>query len=280
MGSVDLHVHSTASDGELPPVEVVERASSAGVTVLSITDHDTISGVPTAAEAGGELGVRVVSGCEFSVRAGWGELHLLAYFLPLDSADLEFFLSDQRQKRERRAEEIVRCLRDAGVTVSLEDVRRHAQGGVFGRPHVARALVELGVVADVQEAFDRYLGAGRRCCVPKVLPTVEEVVQLVRASGGVTSAAHLKHRATRNAVDELKTSGVDALEAIHPSHDESTGRRIRNLAGAAGLLLSGGTDWHGDDHVAAGRGQLGSAAVPIEWFEELEALSGSRTFGR
>lgn len=277
MPGIDLHVHSNASDGEHPPAEVVGRAQAAGLGVIALTDHDTLAGVPAAVAAGAAPGVRVIAGCEFSVQAPWGELHLLAYFLPADAPTLERFLADQRAKRERRAGTIVQKLHAAGVTVSLDEVLAEANGGAVGRPHVARALVAKGAVADVPAAFDRYLGTGRPAYVPKELPTVAAVTALVRRLGGVTSAAHLGPRATRRGLERLKREGVDGVEARHPAHDDVVRRRIEQLAATLGLLPTGGTDWHGTRSATEpDRAPLGTITVPETWLAALEGLHAER----
>jgi predicted metal-dependent phosphoesterase TrpH len=273
----DLHVHSTASDGTRAPADVARRAAAAGLGTIALTDHDTVAGVDEARAAGQDLGLRVIAGCEFSVRAPWGELHLLAYFLPVDRPELAAFLTAQRAQRADRMREIVRRLRGAGVALTLEEVGEEAGGGALGRPHAARRLVARGVVADVDEAFERYLGNGRPAYVPKVLPPLAEVTVLVRAFGGVTSAAHLKERARRATARQLRRAGVDALEVRHPSHDAAAQERIAALAKALGLLRSGGTDWHGEAEMAAeGRAPLGAITVPGEWVDELERLHRTR----
>jgi predicted metal-dependent phosphoesterase TrpH len=167
---VDLHVHTTASDGERAPADVVARAAAAGLAAIAITDHDTVAGVDEAEAAGASRGVRVVAGCEFSVDAGWGEMHLLGYFLPVTSPELATFLSSARADRERRAREMVEKLVTAGVKIDDQMVLTAAAGGAVGRPHVARALLEMGAVRSLDEAFDRYLGRGRAAYVDKRLP--------------------------------------------------------------------------------------------------------------
>jgi predicted metal-dependent phosphoesterase TrpH len=274
--AADLHVHSSASDGTHPPADVVRLAAAAGLNVIALTDHDTVAGVIEARAAGADLGVRVVAGCEFSVAAPWGELHLLAYFLPTGRPELVTFLDAQRGQRTTRMREIVRRLRGAGVTLTLEQVGEEAGSGALGRPHAARTLVARGVVADVGEAFDRYLRRGRPAYVPKVLPALSEVTGLVRSLGGVTSAAHLKERATRAALRRLQRDGVDAVEVRHPSHEPALQERIGSLAGALGLLRTGGTDWHGEAEVAEGRAALGAITVPEAWVDELEQLHRTR----
>src|SRR5260221_177545 len=147
---VDLHCHSTASDGECVPAEVARRARQAGLTAIALTDHDTTDGVAAAAAEGEPLGVRVVPGCEFSVKAPWGELHLLGYFLPVGEAHLEAFLRETRAARRRRGEQIVAKLQQLGVPIALDDVDAQAKGGAVGRPHVARALVEWDASDDIR----------------------------------------------------------------------------------------------------------------------------------
>jgi predicted metal-dependent phosphoesterase TrpH len=264
-------VHSTASDGELPPEAVVERAAAAGLAAIALTDHDTVAGVPAAFDAGRRLGLRVVGGCEFSVAAPWGEMHVLGYFLPSDSAELEMFLVRCRTDRERRGRAMVDRLHRIGVDVTEADVLAEADGGAIGRPHVARALVRRGYVASVGDAFDRYLGRGRPGFVDKALPTFKAVADLVHQVGGVVSAAHLKDRGTRAVLLQLQADGLDAIETRHPSHDPEIRARLTDLALSLKLLRSGGSDWHGDPEGDETHGALGSQEVPLEWLERLEA---------
>jgi len=276
--AVDLHVHSTASDGEASPAEVVRRAEAIGLTAIALTDHDTLAG---AAQLDREDHVvRVIPGCEFSVEAPWGEMHLLGYFLPVDDPDLSVFLSRQRERRDARGNEIVEQLKRLGLAISYEDVQAVSQGAALGRPHVARALVARRQVVDVNMAFERYLRDGRPAFVPKVLSPVAEVIALVRQVGGVTAAAHLKERATADTLRSLAEQGMDAVEVIHPSHDARTQRRITGAATAAGLLPTGGSDWHGDRQSQGDRGALGSMAVPAAWLSALEDLHTRRARSR
>ncbi len=276
MGSIDLHVHSTASDGECPPAEVVQRAQAAGLTTIALTDHDTLAGLEAAVQEGEARGVRVIAGCEFSVAADWGEMHLLAYFLPVGDDGLNAFLAGQRDGRRRRAERIVERLNGAGAAVTLEAVLRESRGEAVGRPHVARALVNGGVVPDVDTAFRKYLGWRQPAFVPKELPPLTDVTALVRKVGGVTSAAHLRDRASRNSLRRLREAGVDGVEVHHPVHDEVRAQRIERLAGELGMLPTGGTDWHGDDVAMPNRAPLGSLTVPEPWLTALEELHEQR----
>jgi predicted metal-dependent phosphoesterase TrpH len=267
---VDLHCHSTASDGQYAPAEVARRARAAGLAAIALTDHDTTDGVPEATRAGEALGVRIVAGCEFSVGAPWGELHLLAYFLPPGDPRLEQFLVGTRTARQRRAEQIVGHLRRLGLPIELADVERVANGGALGRPHVARVLVQRGASADIGDAFARYLGRGRPAYVEKPLPTLDQVAELVHAVGGIAVAAHLGTHGTEAQIRLFQAQGLDGLEVRHPSHPPHTERRLTALAQRLGLAISGGSDWHGDTELGDSHAPLGGIDVPLEWLEQLE----------
>lgn len=268
---IDLHCHSRASDGLLAPSEVVEAARNAGLAAIALTDHDTTAGLDEARAAGARHGVEVVGGCEFSVATSWGEMHLLGYFLTPGDAAIEEFLVRARDDRARRVREILSRLGGIGIRVSLDDVARECGGDAFGRPHVARALLRLGRVRTVQEAFDLYLGRGRPAFVEKNLPPCRDVVALVHARGGVLSAAHLKTRATEAHARELRDDGVDALETRHPSHSPDIRALVTDLAFAFGFARSGGSDWHGESDPMGTHAPLGSQHVPDEWLTLLRA---------
>jgi predicted metal-dependent phosphoesterase TrpH len=211
-----------------------------------------------------------VSGCEFSVKAPWGELHLLAYFLPPGDARLGEFLAGTRVARQRRAEQIVAHLRRLGVAIELGDVVRVADGGALGRPHVARVLVQRGVCYDMNDAFARYLGRGRPAYVEKPLPTLSQVAELVHAVGGVAVAAHLGDHGTEGQIRQFHEQGLDGLEVRHPSHSPGTERRLTGIAQRLGMAISGGSDWHGDQELGDSHAPLGGMEVPLEWLEKLE----------
>ncbi len=263
-------MHSTASDGECAPAAVAARAAGLGLAAIALTDHDSVAGVAEARREGDRLGVRVIGGCEFSVAAPWGEMHLLAYFLDADSPGLEAFLAATRARRLLRAEEIVRRLNAMGVTISVEDVLAESGGGAVGRPHVGRALIKRGAVRGLNEAFDRYIGRGRQGYVPKVLPTLGEVCDLVHGANGLTSAAHLKDRGNRSSLKKFKDAGLDAVETRHPSHHPEQRAALTDLALELGLLRTGGSDWHGDGLAGESHGTMGSQSVPAEWLALLE----------
>jgi predicted metal-dependent phosphoesterase TrpH len=275
-GAVDLHLHSTASDGAASPGAVIRCAAAVDLAAIALTDHDTLAGIAEATTEGAAAGVQVVAGCEFSVKAWWGELHLLGYFLPHGHAELDDFLAGQRRNRESRAEEIVDRLGRLGAPVSLASVQRHAGAASVGRPHVARALVEAEQVTTVNEAFDRYLADGRPAYVAKTLPELKTVTALVRRLGGVTSAAHLKEHAARKTLVRLREAGVDAVEVLHPAHDDGTVARLEAWADQLALLKSGGSDWHGEEGALHPRRSLGALRVPRQWLDDLRRLHERR----
>ncbi len=265
-----------ASDGLLSPAEVVARAAAAGLEAIALTDHDTLDGVTEACAAGERLGVRTIGGCEFSVAAPWGELHLLGYFLHPEMTAVESFLTRCREDRLRRVGAMVRALGHLGVPLSEEKIRAEAGTAALGRPHVARALVSMGVVSSVEEAFQKYLGRGRPACIDKRLPALDEVTTLLHEVGALAVAAHLGQRATRAAMVHLKAHGVDGIEAAHPSHSPEVRQRIERCSTELGLLVSGGSDWHGDGPGAGGHALIGSQDVPRAW---LDAMDRARDTG-
>lgn len=267
---IDLHCHSTASDGMLAPADVVRHAAEVGITTLALTDHDTTAGVAEAMETGLAVGVNVIGACEFSVQVRWGEMHLLGYFLPVGNSRLEDFLVHAREGRDRRARAMVSRLTGLGLRIDFDDIRRIAQGGAVGRPHVARALLAVGHVTTIQQAFDRYIGTGRPAFVDKELPPLRDVADLVHAVGGIVSAAHLKRHGTPTELALLRDHGLDAVETRHPSHDGETRATITEAAQALDLGRSGGSDWHGEMDTIGTHARLGSQDVPDEWLPPLE----------
>lgn len=244
---------------------------------MALTDHDTVAGVPEAVAEGERVGLRVISGCEFSVAAPWGEMHLLGYFLPTGNDEVEAFLVGCRNHRLTRAGKIVAALQAWGVDISLDEVVAAADGGAIGRPHVARVLVRHGTVESLDEAFNLYLGRGRPAYQDKVLPPLAEVAALVHRHGGIVSAAHLRDRATRSTLLAFKEQGLDGLEVLHPSHPPELKPRLAALADRLGLVPTGGSDWHGGVGADNARSAPGSEPVPLAWLEAMEARRPERS---
>jgi hypothetical protein len=246
--SVDLHSHSTRSDGALTPTELVEHAAAAGVEVLGLTDHDTMAGVEEAMAAGARLGVEVVPGIELSVRVPAGTFHLLGWFRTPAPEPLQSRLDEIGAGRDRRNRRMVERLAELGVPVAWEDVARRAAGRI-GRPHIADALVAAGWARDREDAFARWVGSDAPAYLPTGTVGPEDAVRLLKESGGATSIAHPP--LLRLAGDELDDllrrvadAGLDALEAHRGDQDEPLQHEIAALAARHGLLVSGGSDFH------------------------------------
>jgi predicted metal-dependent phosphoesterase TrpH len=242
---VDLHTHSTASDGLLAPEELVRRAHAAGVTVLALTDHDTTAGVAAARAAGERLGVEVIAGVEINTDLPSGDAHVLGYFVSDSDPVFLARLAERRTAREARGRRMVQQLQAIGVPITWAQVRAHADGAV-GRPHVAAALIDLGLVASVQEAFDRYLNRGMPGYVPRDPFTPAEAVALIRSGGGVASLAHPKEIPNlEGLLAALLPSGLAGLEVYYGPYTTATVGQLRALADRFGLIPTGGSDYHG-----------------------------------
>jgi predicted metal-dependent phosphoesterase TrpH len=254
----------------VPPGDVARRGREAGLAAIALTDHDTLDGVAVATAAGAALGLRVICGCEFSVKASWGEMHVLGYFLRAGHARLEAFLRETREARRRRGVQMVERLQRLGIAIDVADVTAQAGGGAVGRPHVARALVARGAAAHLQDAFSRFLGRGKAGYVEKPLPEFEIVAELVHEVGGVTVAAHVGDRGSEAQLRQFKARGLDGVEVRHPRHSAAIEARLTRLAAQLDLAVSGGSDWHGDGDAGDTHAPLGGLRVPAEWLAALE----------
>ena len=260
---VDLHTHSTASDGARPAADVVREAQRAGLAGVALTDHDTLDGLAEAREAGRALGVRVIAGVELSAVEGDVETHVLGLHLA-DTAALESRLAELRTMRLSRAERIVRRLNELGVRIAFDDVMCQAAGGAIGRPHIARALVSDGWATDLRDAFDRYLGNGRPAFVAKDRLPVKDAIAMIHAAGGLAILAHPGQTGTRERIEALAADGLDGVEVRHPGHSAEDIARLGALVDHFGLTPSGGSDWHGG---VEGNRVIGMMNVPAAWLE-------------
>lgn len=260
---VDLHAHSTASDGAKRPSAAVEAAHAAGLAAFALTDHDTLAGIPEAQEAADACGLRLIAGVELSVHQGVDEVHLLGLHIR-DVAALQGRLELYRDRRRTRAERIVEQLNAAGLPVTMDAVLAAADGGAIGRPHVARALVAAGLVRDVREAFDKWLAAGRPAYVDKERLDIAEGIRLIHDAGGIAVYAHPGPEGRRETIEPLVAAGLDGIEVRHPSHSREDELRLAALAGFFGLVVSGGSDWHG---AMQGGRVLGAMQIPMAWLE-------------
>ena len=271
-GLVDLHVHSTASDGARLPADVVQEAKRVGLAAIALTDHDTVAGIAEASAAGAALGLRVVPGVELSAVEGDVETHILGLHLS-DTRALEAALVSLRDMRRTRAERIVQRLNELGVRIALPAVLEQAAGGAIGRPHIARAMIAEGWAVDFRDAFDRYLGNGKAAFVPKDRLPVSEAIQLIHRAGGLAVLAHPGSAGTRERVEAFVGQGIDGLEVRHPSHTPEDVARLSALVEHFGLVPSGGSDWHGSGD---GPRTLGAMRVPGEWLNRQDGRVRAR----
>jgi predicted metal-dependent phosphoesterase TrpH len=271
-GFVDLHVHSTASDGSRLPADVVDAAKRAGLSAIALTDHDTVAGIDDATRAGQALGVRVVPGIELSAVEGDVETHILGLHLS-DTREMEATLGALRDMRRTRADRIVRRLNELGVRVSFDAVLEQAAGGAIGRPHVARAMIAEGWAVDFRDAFDRYLGNGRPAYVAKERLAVADAIGLIHRAGGLAVIAHPAQGGTRERIEAFVNEGIDGVEVRHPSHSSEDVARLGALVDHFGLVPSGGSDWHG---ASDGARTLGMMRVPSEWLERQDGRVRAR----
>ena len=264
---VDLHAHSTASDGAHAPVVAVETAHRAGLAAFALTDHDTLAGIPEAQRTADALGLRLVPGVEMSVHQGAIEVHLLGLHIR-DVSALQGRLEIYRDHRTARAREIVTRLNAIEVAVTVDAVLEAAAGGAVGRPHVAKALIAGGFVKDSREAFDRYLAAGKPAFVEKERLDIAEGIAIIHEAGGIAVIAHPGPEGRRERIEPLVALGLDGLEVRHPSHSGEDIKRLTALTDFFGLVPSGGSDWHG---ATQGTRVLGAMQVPISWLEAQDA---------
>lgn len=269
---VDLHSHSTASDGSRSPRAVVAAARAAGLSAIALTDHDTMAGIDEATDAGRQLGVRVVPGVELSAIDGDREVHVLGLHIERAAA-LETMLREFRESRHVRAEQIVAKLNALAIPITFDAVLAQAAGGAIGRPHIARALIAEGWARDSRDAFDRYLGAGKPAYVPKQRLSVAEAIALIHTGSGIAVLAHPGGEGRRELVERFVALGLDGLEVRHPGHSAEDVARLGALVDFFRLVPSGGSDWHG---AAEGSRTLGVMRVPGSWLDRQDARVADR----
>jgi len=265
---IDLHIHTTASDGLLGPVAVVEAVRSAQVGVFSVTDHDTVDGLDEAKRAADLAGLRLVPGVELSAYWGAVEFHILGYFIDPANSALRAFLRKTREARHARLHAMLSRLQAMGMSVPAGDVLARANNGNVGRPHLARTLVERGFVSNPDEAFDRYLGTDKPAYVPRPDVAIRDAITVIREAGGIASLAHPGLHNRDDAIADLMAAGLAAIEVYHPKHGFGRAKGYRRLARRYGLLTTGGSDFHGPaegDHAS----MPGVPCLPEADFEEL-----------
>jgi len=262
---IDLHVHSDRSDGSLTPYELVREAKHCGVTAIALTDHDTVSGVKEALLAGVEYGLSVIPGIELSAVYGGQDIHILGLNVDIDCPEFADRLEHYRQERQKRNEKMLQLMIAAGLPIDRESFYRRYPSSVITRAHFAEYLLEAGAVRSMKEAFDRYLGPGMPCYLPRKTITCEEAVSCILSGKGHPVLAHpmqykLEPKELEQLIQELISYGLEGIEAVYTTHTEGQERYLRTLARKYNLQISGGSDFHGskkpDIRIGTGRGHL------------------------
>lgn len=275
---IDLHTHTTASDGLLSPAALVQAVQAARLDVFSVTDHDTVDGLREAETPAHSAGLMLIPGIELSAFWKKVELHILGYFVDPQDANLLAFLRRMREGRRVRLQAMLSRLQAMGIVVEAGEVLARAKDGNVGRPHLARVLVQRGIVGSTDEAFERYLAEGRSAYVPRPEVTVQDAIRAIREAGGLASLAHpgLHHR--DEAIPELVAAGLDAIEVYHVNHSPGLNGHYRRLAEQHGLLVTGGSDFHGAAGGAHGAAP-GNPCLPEPDFARLQAAAEARRAG-
>jgi predicted metal-dependent phosphoesterase TrpH len=283
MGYVDLHLHTTASDGVKSPSEIVRYAKSKGLQAISITDHDTIEGLQEGLAEGERIGFEVIPGIEISAEHSPGSMHLLGYFIDIHYPPLNEKLKYLQRAREERNPRIVEKLNRLGINITYEEVVKASGGGQVGRPHFAQVLIEKGYVRSFQEAFDRYLKKGASAYMDKVRFTPAEAIHFINEAKGVAVLGHPNtlglngSTELENLILSLLKEGLKGIEVYYPEHSSSEIAQYKALAEKHGLILTGGTDYHGIDKdsldVGVGRGEMKLPYSMVEALKEVRNQS-------
>ena len=268
---VDLHLHTTASDGRCRPAELVERALEAKLDIIAVTDHDTTQASAEVRELARVRGIDAVQGIEITAIDGGREVHILGYFFDAANSELSAFLATQQQARITRVQALADRLAELGMPIDVGALIEQATrdpGRSIGRPQVARAMIEAGHVVDSGEAFDRWLTRGAPAFVPRSGPSSADVIRVIHAAGGIASIAHPGADNLGSGMNSFIASGLDAVEAYHPDHDVHTAHWYVAAARDRRLLVTGGSDFHGDPAHGMNPGSV--LLPPAEW-ERLDA---------
>jgi 3',5'-nucleoside bisphosphate phosphatase len=241
---IDLHTHTNYSDGIFTPAELVEKAYKRGLDIISITDHDSINGIKEAVECAKDLGIEIIPGMEISTDVDDKEIHLLAYFIDTENEELLKYLSFFRDERMHRAKRMVQKLKNLGMKITMDDVIDHAQNCAIGRPHIAYTMIELGLIKNYNEAFEKYIGDYGPAFERKIHVSSQSALKLISDAGGLSFIAHPGYM-KENLLLNLIKAGIDGIECTHPSHSENQVQFYRGIVNQYCLLESGGSDFHG-----------------------------------
>lgn len=272
-GRADLHLHTTSSDGSYTPVQIVELGLRSGLAAVAITDHDTTEGVAAAQKAAAGTHLEIIPGVEITSEYLGRELHLLGYFIRLDSAPLRTALKKLREQRISRFWEMVDRLRSCGIALDSDELRQEVGTATLGRRHLAKYLVKTHWAGSVREVFSLFLNDKGRAMVPKTRLPIAEAIQLVHGAGGVASWAHPFYDCNQKILRELQALGLGAVEVEFPNVRPGRSRRLRSLANDLGLAVTAGSDCHGPDEP---RRAVGCCSVTAEELDRLRRLAGGQ----
>lgn len=277
MKKIDLHVHTTESDGTYTPAEVVRIAKNAGLSAIAITDHDTNLGYAEAAAEGERLGVEVVPGIEISTKYTVA-VHILGYYIDGSSPALKAVLNWVVTDRDTRNRKMAELMAADGLPVSYDDMVKRF-GTVIGRPHFGRILIELGLAKDMQDAFDRFIERGQKYYLPRTIMPLDRAIGLIKQAGGIPVIAHpfqyrYDDKMLRELIEVCMGYGVKGMECRYSGYGEDKVRYLTALADEYGLVKTGGSDFHGENkkHISLGSGINSNLEVPYSWLEELKKL--------
>lgn len=270
---IDLHIHTTTSDGRFSPEEIVEKAARLGLTIIAISDHDTVDGIAPALEAAKAFPqLRIIPGVEISTFAPGDEVHVLGYFIDFNDPGLKATLADSRNSRQERAKAIIAKLNDLNVHISWQQVQKIAGSGTVGRPHIAQAMLEKGYIKSFKEAFTKYIGLDGPAYVERHKTTPAEAVTLIKEAKGLPVLAHpFTIKQPEKMIAELKSAGLVGIEVYYNDYNEEERNILAKLASKYNLIATGGSDYHGLDDSA--ETMLGDANVPQESAEQLIAMA-------
>ncbi len=277
---IDLHVHSTASDGTFTPAQLIEEAKRLHISAIALTDHDSVNGIEEALSAGSQYQIEVIPGVELSTEYMDTEIHVVGLFIDWHNEPLLRQLRDFRDNRDNRNLKMIDLLRKEGFSITADAIYERNPDAVIARPHIARYLADTGQVKNMQTVFDKYIGDGCKCYVDRLKITPMQAVELIHEAGGTAILAHpclykMKRNELEQMVNEMISAGLDGIEAIYSCNQGSDEKDYKELAYRYNLLISGGSDFHGSNkpyiHLGTGRGNL---HVPYEVLEKIREYRG------
>lgn len=282
---IDLHVHTTASDGEYSPKEIIRLAKESDVTTIAITDHDTVEGVKEAIKEGKKIGVEVIPGVELGVTVPHGKLHILGYFIDYNNENLINTLNTLKEIRNERNERLLETFRNNGIDITIDDVLKYTNGKIIGKPHMAQVLIEKGYVSEVEEAFTNYFNKELYKNIKRKPFFVEDAFKAINDAGGIIVVAHpitlkLKGKELEDKILEYKKLGLDGIECFNNIHTQEDIKELTDIATRNNLLITAGSDYHGPNvkpNVILGRGKNGNIITDIPVVEKIKTYKKTKS---